>query len=210
MSYGAQAVRGSEGTTGSTEQVVVLKAGAANVPGLSHLLAAAFFDDPVFNWCFPDPAPRHGILPAVFRTFIEAYLPLEETYTTQGQLAGAVCAPPGGTPDDERLAALEKVAGEYAQRAFELSERMDAEHPHESPHYYLLFLGTRPEFQSRGIGSAVLRQLLARSDREGVPAYLDATSERNKRLYLEHGFEELREVRLPGGPSFWPMWREPK
>lgn len=210
MSYVARAVRGDEGTNGSTEQVVALRGGTADVPELSHLLAAAFFDDPVFNWCFPDPAPRHSMLPAVFRTFIEAYLPLEETYTTRDQLAGAICAPPDGKPDDERLAALEEVAGEYAQRAFELSERMDAEHPHDSPHYYLLFLGTRPGFQSRGIGSAVLRGLLARSDAEGVPAYLDATSERNKRLYLKHGFEELREVRLPDGPSFWPMWREPQ
>jgi hypothetical protein len=34
----------------------------------------------------------------------------------------------------------------------------------------------------------------------GVPAYLEATSERNVRLYLRHGFDVTEQVRLPGGP----------
>jgi hypothetical protein len=43
-----------------------------------------------------------------------------------------------------------------------------------------------------------------------TPAYLEATSEINKRLYLRHGFETIGEIRLPSGPSMWPMWREPR
>jgi ribosomal protein S18 acetylase RimI-like enzyme len=185
------------------------RAEAADVSELSRLLAAAFFDDPVFGWCYPDPAPRREILPAVFRTFIAACQAGDEIYTTEDHLAGAVCVPPGQEPDDAQLTALEEISGEYAPRTFELSELMAAEHPHE-PHYYLFFLGTRPQWQSRGIGSALLEQLLEPCDRDGIPAYLDATSERNKRLYLRHGFEVSNEVRLPGGAAFWPMWRMPK
>jgi len=40
--------------------------------------------------------------------------------------------------------------------------------------------------------------------------YLDATSERNKRLYERHGFEAEAEYAPEGGPPLWPMWREPK
>lgn len=208
----AQAVRGSErAKKGRGDQVAVRarKAGSADLAKLSDLLAGAFSEDPVFSWCYPDPGSRQGILPAVFRTFIDAYLPLDETYMTEDHVAGAVCAPPGGEPDEARLAALEEISGEYAPRALAVGELMAAEHPHE-PHYYLFFLGTRPEFQSRGIGSALLAKLLEPCDRAGVPAYLDATSERNKRLYLRHGFEVSGEVRLPGGPPFWRMWREPR
>jgi hypothetical protein len=51
--------------------------------------------------------------------------------------------------------------------------------------------------------------VLERCDREGVRAYLDATSERNRRLYERHGFEAEEAFAPPGGPPLWPMWRQP-
>ncbi|MGB0096249.1 MAG: GNAT family N-acetyltransferase, partial [Solirubrobacteraceae bacterium] len=62
---------------------------------------------------------------------------------------------------------------------------------------------------AQGIGSALMKPMLDRCDRDGMPAYLEATSERNRRLYLRHGFDVTGEIRLPDGPSMWPMWREP-
>jgi hypothetical protein len=47
-------------------------------------------------------------------------------------------------------------------------------------------------------------------DHDRVPAYLEATSERNKALYLRHGFEVMSELKLPDGPPMWPMWRAPR
>jgi GNAT superfamily N-acetyltransferase len=67
-----------------------------------------------------------------------------------------------------------------------------------------------PAFQSRGIGSAFLRAMLARADREGMPAYHEATSPRNRALYERHGYVSQGELTLPdGGPTLWRMWREP-
>jgi hypothetical protein len=56
----------------------------------------------------------------------------------------------------------------------------------------------------------MLDHMLQRCDREGVRAYLDATSPRNKRLYERHGFRATGEFAPDGGPRLWPMWREPK
>jgi len=43
-----------------------------------------------------------------------------------------------------------------------------------------------------------------------MPAYLEASTERNRGLYLRHGFADRGGLRLPGdGPRMWPMWREP-
>lgn len=92
-------------------------------------------------------------------------------------------------------------------RTFELFELFDAHHPPD-PHYYLQFIGVRPERQGTGIGSALLRAVLDRCDLEGAAAYLEA-DERSKFLYLKHGFEATGELRLPKGPSFFPMWRAP-
>ncbi len=69
----------------------------------------------------------------------------------------------------------------------------------------------QPDDQGRGIGSALLRPVLTRCDREGVPAYLEASSERNRALYARHGFEVVERIELPGGgPPMWRMWREPQ
>ena len=46
-------------------------------------------------------------------------------------------------------------------------------------------------------------------DREGTPAYLDATSVGSKRLYERHGFRAGDPYAPAGGPPLWPMWREP-
>jgi len=92
-------------------------------------------------------------------------------------------------------------------RTFELFELFDAHHP-QDPHYYLQFIGVRPERQGTGIGSALLRAVLDRCDLEGAAVYLEA-DERSRHLYLKHGFEAMSELRLPEGPSFFPMWRAP-
>lgn len=39
------------------------------------------------------------------------------------------------------------------------------------------------------------------------PVYLEAGSERNKRLYLRHGFEVTGEIHLRDSPPMWCMWR---
>ncbi len=44
------------------------------------------------------------------------------------------------------------------------------------PHYYIPAIGVRPEFQGRGLGTALLRPTLERCDSEGLPAYLEASS----------------------------------
>ena len=77
-------------------------------------------------------------------------------------------------------------------------------------HFYLQGLGTDPPRQGEGLGSAVLQPVLARCDRDGLPAYLETTKERNVGFYQSHGFAVVARTRLPlDGPPMWFMWREP-
>ena len=196
-------------TVGSSDAVRARPATSADIRAVSHTLAAAFFDDPVLSYCYPDVAARQEILPRWFEIVTETNLPHGEVYTTDDVVAAAVSVPPGVEDDEQTGAALGEISGKYAQTLFEIFERMGETHPHE-PHHYLFLLGTRPEWQSRGIGSALMRLVLELCDRDAMPAYLEATSERNKGLYLRHGFEVTGEIKLPDGPSMWPMWRTPK
>jgi ribosomal protein S18 acetylase RimI-like enzyme len=194
---------------GSPHALRARPATTADVAALSTTLAAAFFDDPVFSWCYADSARRRQILPRWFEAVIAADLAHGEIYTTDDVVGGAIWVPAQADDDEQLGPALGDISGEYAQTLFGIFELMGQHHPHE-PHHYLFLLGTRPEWQSCGIGSALMRPVLEMCDRDGMAAYLEATSEGSKRLYLRHGFEITGEIRLPGGPSMWPMWRQPR
>jgi ribosomal protein S18 acetylase RimI-like enzyme len=87
---------------------------------------------------------------------------------------------------------------------------MERRHPREKPHWYLAVLGTDPSAQGQGLGSAVLQPVLERCDTDGIGAYLESSKERNIDFYARHGFRVTGKIRLPRGPTMWPMWRDPR
>jgi GNAT superfamily N-acetyltransferase len=194
------------------QSVPVRKATGTDLASLSQTLAEAFFSDPVFQWWIPDGNRREHILPEFFGAVAEATFPAEELYTTDDGVGAAVWLPPGGQLVEDDMVALapelERATEEYAETLFEFLALMDERHPLD-PHYYLFLLGTRPEWQSKGIGSALLKVVLDRCDRDETPAYLEASSEGNRRLYLRHGFEVTGEIHLRDAPPLWCMWRPP-
>jgi ribosomal protein S18 acetylase RimI-like enzyme len=191
----------------------VQKATAQDLTALAETLAAAFQTDPFMSWWIQDPERRRELLPTCFEVVLDVHHPLDELYTTGPvAAAGAVWAPPSDPPTAEQTEEVidwyTEAAQETGPRLLSAMELMSEHHP-EEPHAYLFLLATRPHWQCRGLGSALLRKVLDRCDREGTPAYLEATSPENRRLYLRHGFVVTGEIGLPDGPSLWPMWREP-
>lgn len=179
-----------------------------DVPRVARTLTAAFFDDPVLAWCYPDLDRRSRILPEFFRLIVDAYLPHDGVYTTTGHVSAAVWVPPSADVDEEKLGSdVEGISGTDAERIYTLLELIEARHPRQVDHQYLFALGTRPDWQSLGIGSRMLRAVLTDCDDDGMPAYLEATTERNMRLYERHGFEVTDVLALPDGPDIWCMWR---
>jgi ribosomal protein S18 acetylase RimI-like enzyme len=55
-------------------------------------------------------------------------------------------------------------------------------------HLYLQFLGVEPTRQGLGLGSTLIRPMLARADAESLPCYLETSDARNVPLYQSHGF----------------------
>lgn len=76
------------------------------------------------------------------------------------------------------------------------------------PHWYLAVLGVDPDFQGRGGASRLLKPMLSRLDKEGLPAYLETTTEGYVPLYQHFGFRVIREEMLPGTETkMWVMMR---
>lgn len=200
--------------TTETAQYTVRTVVPVDARAVAEAMARAFLHDPVAAHCLPDPARRARRLERGFELFLRrTYLPREGTFTTDGLDGGALWLPPNewNVGRLETLRLLPAMARCYRGdllRVLRVFDFLEKRHP-EEPHWYLGFLGVEPDRQGRGIGSALLEPVLARCDRERVPAYLEASTERNRRLYERHGFGLVEEIRLPGGgPPMWRMWRE--
>jgi GNAT superfamily N-acetyltransferase len=115
---------------------------------------------------------------------------------------------PGVSSDDEGIGALAAEAIPEAEQedAFAFMMQIAEYHPQE-PHWYLALLGVDPTKQGRGYGSALLASTLERCDRDRMPAYLEASSPRNKALYERHGFVEVGLIQAGSSPPMWPMLR---
>lgn len=179
-----------------------------------RILEEALHDDPVSSWVFPDEEHRravHGTFLGVFAdiTLAGGRIDLLE----DGTAAALWFSVPAGAPegDGDAPARMREASDPDNERAELVGRLTGAVHPHDRAHEYLLLIGVSPERQGEGIGEALISGVLERCDREGVPAYLEASSERSRGLYERLGFTFVgRTVDLPDGPSMWPMWREPR
>lgn len=189
-------------------------ASLAEADRLSAVLAAAFEDDPVFGWLIPNRQSRLRRLERFFELELRhVALPAGRVWTTAGSAGGSLELPPGRwrMPISAQLAhgpTFARVFGARLAHAFALITKMEHRHPREA-HYYIPYVGVAPHAQGHGIGSALLRATLERCARERLPAYLEATSERNAALYERLGFEHLGPFTLGASPPLWPMLRAP-
>lgn len=189
----------------------------ADVSGVARALAGAFYEDPHFSWIVRDDWRRMRKLERGFETFTRhIWLPEGECYTHARLFGAAMWLPPGAwhTGLLEQLRLLPAIAANLRRdlprflRAFSFIE---SKHPREPDHWYLPVIGVAPEAQGRGFGAALLRPRLERCDAEGMPAYLEASSPRNRALYERNGFETIEQCTYArGAPPLWRMWREPR
>jgi len=195
----------------------VRRAVAGDVPALVEMLARAFDDDPIPNFLFRGDRRRRRGLRRFFNIQLRhMYLADNEVWTADGTAGAAMWAPPSkprpGLGDLLHLVpVLPDLAGlgRQAGAAMRLLQAVDRARPRQT-HWYLATIGTDPDHQGRGIGSALLRNVLDRVDLEGLPSYLESSKERNIAFYSRFGFEVTGEIRTPGGPTLWLMWREPR
>jgi GNAT superfamily N-acetyltransferase len=202
--------------TATIIQTVARKARPADRAAMVAAMAAAFQDDPVFRWMSPDDDHRRRILPDFFKLATGIFARHDELWVVgEPIVGGSIWSPAGVEPmneDDGKLfeTRTAEITGPDANRWFEVIALLEGNHPHHADHDYLWLLGVQPNLQGQGLGTALIRAVVHRADQQGVPAYLEATSPDNRRLYERHGFVVTGELSILGGPPVWPMWREPQ
>ncbi len=190
----------------------------ASLDEAAEIQARAFFDDPLFEFVFPDPGDRRARLAWVMRMGLAYGCRNGRADTTADTMLGhAVWLPPGDPHMDEaRLAdagfvnpeahmGADAVArfGSFMAQIGPIHERLMPE-----SHWYLMILGVDPPRQGQRVGSALLRSTLAHVDAEECRCYLETSKARNVPFYQKHGFEVVEETDIEGrGPHVWMMVR---
>jgi len=201
----------------TTAQTEVLRATREQQTVLGATLADAFSDDPVFAWLLPDDDKREERRRTFFTSIARSYLRRDKHAYVAGDGAGAALwAAPGAwrLPQSEVLRETPssvKAFGRNLPRALRLLMQVEGLHPKEPKHWYLGYVGVAAQHRNQGVGGLLIHEVLRQADRDGVPAYLESSNERNLTLYKRHGFEVTRAYSvLDRGPTIWRMWREPR
>jgi ribosomal protein S18 acetylase RimI-like enzyme len=189
----------------------VREAGVGDLEQVSATLADAFATDPILQWLAPSQRSDKQLRRLIEIELAYYVFPAGRVLTTDDFRGANLELPPGRwemTVPLSGAVGFVRVFGLRLPRARRLQRLFESNHLQE-PHYYIRYLGVATRFQGQGLGTALLRPTLDRCDKEGVPAYLEASSERSAALYERLGFVHLGELEVPNGPRFWPMRRPP-
>lgn len=180
----------------------------------AQILTAAFLDDPVMCWIFPNEETRQADLLAFMTMATDRSISIGHAYELTDGDGVALWCPPDVSFYDEAMgiqfyemalapngARIDMVLGGLAE--------MGEHHP-EEPHFYLANVGVAPGSQGNGYGALLVDRVTTMCDDEGLIAYLESSNPRNVSLYERAGFEVTAEIHLPEGPVMRPMVRHPR
>lgn len=199
--------------------IVVAPAASSDLAGAADVLAAAFEHDPVTGAVVG--GPEQGRLARTRHLFIGLLRPAISDGTVDvarhsgdpDVLGVAIWEEPGAATSILRLArqlpSFWRAGGgvDGLLRAATTKHRIEAHRPHR-PHWYLQEIGVAAHARGEGVGGALLTSRLAAVDAQDAPAYLESSTERNRRLYRRHGFVDVAPVRrVTAAPM--SMWRPP-
>ena len=174
-------------------------------------LTLAFAGDQFTRWAWPDPYQYATYWPRIAEGCAGRAFDCGTAHVLENFAAVALWLPPGVESDEATFGALiaESYGGQIPRDFSAVGEQMAQFHP-AGELWYLPMIGVDPVAQGRGLGSALLGYALAACDRDGLPAYLEATNPRNRALYERHGFRVIEVIQAGSSPPLWAMLREPR
>lgn len=184
------------------------------------VVARAFFDYPSLIAYFPDEGKRGRKLTKYMEHVLESAMHYGEVWTTEDGSGVLFLLPPGHT----RLSDVDYVKSGFllaplivgvrhygfVDRCEKLLADMQESLLQGRPHYYLWGIAVDPAHQRSGAGSALLKSMFEKADRENMPIYLETHQFANVAYYEKKGFQLIHTGTMSGDDlPFWCMLREP-
>ncbi len=197
----------------------IVRLNRSHVKRANKALIRAFWNHPPLQYYFSDEAERERIAPYFFALAVFNGIRYGEVHATSQDLEGvAVWLPSDNYPVTLwrllRSVPLSEILGfgiYRGSRMRDLGQYVDAVHSRLTPfkHWFLQAIGVDPQFQGRGYASKLLRPMLSRIDKEGLPCYLETLEEQNVRLYEHFSFKVIEKSNIPNtNLTNWAMLRD--
>jgi ribosomal protein S18 acetylase RimI-like enzyme len=178
-----------------------------------EVLTDAFRHDPVWNAIFDGVDPERRI--GAFETPVRYCLKYGEVYAPSAALEGVAAWVPGELADMAPWRVLlsgamwpgMKLGAKVMRKMMPVFAPIEADRKatmQEKSFIYLFVIGVASQFQGLGFAGKLLRALIDKSERAGLPIYLETETESNVRMYEHFGFEVVKEIVLP--VINLPMW----
>jgi len=174
----------------------------------AEVAAKAFKDYVMLEYFYPDAPSRHAIAETFTFIAVAVCLKYGEVYTTPGTMKGiAAWLPPGKAPfgtwqllRSVPLPVMFRFGRQGGSQMRSYGEYADNLHRElvPEPHWFLQLLGVDPDHRGQGVSSRLVKPMLERIDREGLPCFLDTNTEKNVAIYRRFGFELVSESKVPG------------
>jgi ribosomal protein S18 acetylase RimI-like enzyme len=198
--------------------IAVAPLSEAEIVAAGRTLAAAFQDDPLQTYVFPDAEERARLSPVQFSTFLRRSVLFDEAYATHDLTGVAAWMLPGQEPTFEQakqsgFTQLPDLMGRDAFERFgRVLDYLSNGHRDGLPdnYWYLTIIGVLPAAQGRGHAHALLKPVMARADAAGLSIFLDTAQPKVKPFYEKIGFRPMTETTDPdSGLAFWTYRRDP-
>jgi GNAT superfamily N-acetyltransferase len=105
-----------------------------------------------------------------------------------------------------------KIGCKATRKINKFEQYIEKKHKELAPnrHWYLSVLAVDPKYQGKGFGGKLVKEMLTRIDKEGLPCYVETEGEKNVSMYQRFGFKVLEEFTVPDTKdTLVAMLREP-
>jgi ribosomal protein S18 acetylase RimI-like enzyme len=185
----------------------IIRLSKKHIASAGIILGMALKDDPISIHVLPDSNERilklkHGLQAATCVS-----VRYGEAYASSENLEGVANWIPYETFEQHKFRLLMcgikskiyKIGLKAAKRFKPIEEYSIKMHKKHAPgkHWYLMTLGVEPKFQGKGIGTSLVSYKLKEIDLQGLPAYLETSTEKNVEFYEKMGFHVAEEALIP-------------
>lgn len=185
----------------------------------SAVLADAFQNDPLWKKIFEGETDIKQKFSAFFETPIRYCLKYGDVYSNSENIEGICAWVPGNLSRMTMWRLMRSGAfkstikmarlGKKMKPAFKQIEEDRKKNMKGRKFIYLQVIGVAPKFHGQGFGGKLIRALIEKSDREGIPIYLETETENNVKMYERFEFKLIKKITLPDiNLPMWEMIRE--
>lgn len=179
----------------------------------------AYQEYPIWQFLIPDEMERKTKFLSLWEFFVKFYHKYGQIFANSSKFEGLVSIVHSEKMNTSLIKQLScggfkvirKFGIKFLRKSIPIENYIQSERVKNAPfsHWYLSYIAVDPEYQSKGIGSIMLKKLFKKYEKYNLPFYLETHVKRNVSFYQNLNFELLKESITPGTDiQMWCMLKK--